>query len=87
MTPKEIEQLKKAVPFMPQLEQLETLSLLEELETRRIRQDSQDKFIDFVKQMWPEFISGRHHAKMAEAFERVARGETKRLIVNMPPRS
>ena len=86
MTPKEIEQLKKAVPFMPQLEQLETLSLLEELETRRIRQDSQDKFIDFVKQMWPEFISGRHHAKMAEAFERVARGETKRLVVNMPPR-
>ena len=86
MTPKEIEELKKAVPFMPQLEQLETLSLLEELETRRIRQDSQDKFIDFVKQMWPEFISGRHHAKMAEAFEKVARGEIKRLIVNMPPR-
>ena len=86
MTPKEIEELKKAVPFMPQLEQLETLSLLEELETRRIRQDSQDKFIDFVKQMWPEFISGRHHTKMAEAFEKVARGEIKRLIVNMPPR-
>ena len=32
------------------------------------------------------FISGKHHGKMAEAFERVARGECKRLIVNMPPR-
>ena len=36
--------------------------------------------------MWPEFISGRHHAKIAKAFEKVANGETKRLIINMPPR-
>jgi hypothetical protein len=36
--------------------------------------------------MWPEFISGRHHAKIAKAFERVAQGKTKRLIINMPPR-
>ena len=32
------------------------------------------------------FISGKHHGKMAEAFERVARGDCKRLIINMPPR-
>jgi predicted phage terminase large subunit-like protein len=36
--------------------------------------------------MWPSFIMGRHHKIMAEAFERVARGECKRLIINMPPR-
>jgi len=36
--------------------------------------------------MWPTFISGRHHAIMADAFERVAKGECKRLIINMPPR-
>jgi predicted phage terminase large subunit-like protein len=36
--------------------------------------------------MWPIFISGKHHAIMADAFERVARGELKRLIINMPPR-
>jgi len=40
----------------------------------------------FVKEVWPTFIGGKHHAIMAEAFERVARGECKRLIVNMPPR-
>ena len=40
----------------------------------------------FVRQMWPTFISGRHHIKMAEAFEKVASGEIKRLIINMPPR-
>ena len=36
--------------------------------------------------MWPEFIMGRHHGKMAKAFEKVANGECKRLIINMPPR-
>jgi predicted phage terminase large subunit-like protein len=36
--------------------------------------------------MWPEFIAGRHHKIIAEKFERVARGELKRLIINMAPR-
>ena len=43
-------------------------------------------FLDFVKTMWPEFITGRHHQIIAEKLERVAAGELKRLIVNMPPR-
>ena len=43
-------------------------------------------FLYFVQQMWPICISGKHHAIMADAFERVARGELKRLIINMPPR-
>jgi len=45
-----------------------------------------ESFVFFAKQMWPIFISGKHHAIMADAFERVARGELKRLIINMPPR-
>ena len=43
-------------------------------------------FLDFVKTIWPEFITGRHHQIIAEKLERVAAGELKRLIVNMPPR-
>jgi predicted phage terminase large subunit-like protein len=40
----------------------------------------------FVQKVWPAFIHGAHHAKMAEAFEKVAEGKIKRLIINMPPR-
>ena len=43
-------------------------------------------FINFVRAMWPEFITGRHHKIIADKLERVASGELKRLIVNMPPR-
>ena len=43
-------------------------------------------FLGFVEKAWPDFIGGRHHKIMAKAFERVASGECKRLIINMPPR-
>ena len=47
---------------------------------------AQDDFMAFVRKVWPTFIHGKHHEKMAKQFERVARGECKRLIINMPPR-
>jgi predicted phage terminase large subunit-like protein len=47
---------------------------------------SKESFLYFVTQMWPIFISGSHHKIMSDAFERVANGELKRLIINMPPR-
>ena len=43
-------------------------------------------FLNFVRAMWPEFITGKHHKIIAEKLERVAKGELKRLIINMPPR-
>src|SRR6056300_77174 len=46
----------------------------------------QEEFLTFVKSMWPEFIAGRHHKIIAEKLERVAKGELKRLIINMAPR-
>jgi len=59
---------------------------LTKLEKLKDRELSQRKFIKFVEKVWPTFISGAHHKRMAEAFERVANGTCKRLIINMPPR-
>ena len=46
----------------------------------------QNDFMSFVKHCWPEFIQGDHHAKIANKFNKLATGEIKRLIINMPPR-
>jgi predicted phage terminase large subunit-like protein len=70
------------VKSLPLKEKIALLDLID----NRIKVKSKKNFLSFVKQMWPEFISGRHHAKIAKAFERVAEGKTKRLIINMPPR-
>src|SRR5210317_279192 len=47
---------------------------------------AEKRFIPFVKHVWPEFIEGDHHRKIAKKFEDIANGKIKRLIVNMPPR-
>ena len=59
---------------------LERAAKLQNLEKARMG------FLDFVKQVWPGFIAGRHHKIVAEKLEAMARGELKRLIINMPPR-
>jgi len=64
----------------PEIEKINTLLQADKRE--RCRQN----FMPFVRQMWSAFIPGKHHQIMADAFERVARGELKRLIINMPPR-
>ena len=46
----------------------------------------QRSFLSFVKSMWTEFIVGKHHRIIADKLERIANGELKRLIINMPPR-
>ena len=49
-------------------------------------EDCNNNFLDFVHAMWPEFIMGTHHGIIAKKLEQIARGEIKRLIINMPPR-
>jgi predicted phage terminase large subunit-like protein len=78
--------IPKILPALPLAEQEYLLAELEKLEQLKMKKAAQERFMAFVREVWPNFIGGRHHAKMAEAFERVARGELKRLIINMPPR-
>jgi hypothetical protein len=78
--------IPKILHKLPIHEQEQLLAELDKLSELKRRKLSQDRFLKFVQEVWPSFIAGRHHAKMADAFERVARGECKRLIINMPPR-
>ena len=72
MTPEELDTLKKKLLLRQKTFQLKTLA--------------QDTFLKFVKQVWPEFVEGPHHIKIAEKFQDLAEGRINRLIVNMPPR-
>ena len=54
---------------------------------KKFKQDLiHNNFMAFVKEMWPEFIEGRHHKEIADKFDKIATGKIKRLIINMPPR-
>ena len=77
---------------MDRLDQLDPATLkkvhglAKRLDEIRKREKSHKSYLDFVERAWPAFIRGKHHELMAEAFERVADGSLKRLIINMPPR-
>ena len=53
---------------------------------KKIQNKAKDDFLSFVKCVWPEFVEGAHHRHVAEKFNKLATGEIKRLIINMPPR-
>lgn len=81
-----IKDIPKILHLLTPAEQEKLLAELDKLEDLKTKKLAGEKFLKFVKEVWPTFIGGRHHAKMADAFERVARGECKRLIINMGPR-
>ena len=76
---------------------MKNISNLESLDTRTLKyilknalldkqEKTQNDFLTFVKAVWPDFVEGKHHRIYAEKLNRIANGELKRLIVNMPPR-
>jgi len=79
-------QLHYVLGKLPPDEKVVILGLLDELETRKKRQLTQDNFMEFVHEVWPAFIEGNHHIRIARLFERIASGELKLLIINLPPR-
>ena len=82
LTREEVAHYIAIVDGLPPVEQAKIRQLLEYDRVERCR----ESYISFVTNMWPGFISGKHHSIMANAFERVANGTLKRLIINMPPR-
>ena len=73
----------KKLPVDEQKEYLKAYLKADLLETKnKVNSD----FMEFIKYIWPEFISGEHHKIIAQKFNDIASGKIKRLIVNMPPR-
>jgi predicted phage terminase large subunit-like protein len=64
----------------------EILALTEAKKRLDLREEASEKFMPFAHHVYENFIEGSHHRIIAEKLERVARGELKRLIINMPPR-
>jgi len=79
-------EIEKKLPSMPAAVQQKVGQLIAEARKSITYTQARSDFMAYVKYVWPNFIHGRHHEKMAAAFQRVAEGKVKRLIINMPPR-
>jgi predicted phage terminase large subunit-like protein len=86
MNPNLLKKAEAALPNLPPAVQQKVGTLIAEARKVKTKESVGKNFMTFVKYVWPNFIHGTHHEKMAEAFQRVAEGKVKRLIINMPPR-
>ena len=86
MNPNLLKKAEAALPSLPPAVQQKVGGLIAEARKVKTKETVGGNFMSFVKYVWPNFIHGKHHEKMAAAFQRVAEGKVKRLIINMPPR-
>ena len=86
MNPALLRDIERRLPTLPPAAQQKLGALVAEARRTATQERAKADFMVYVNYVWPSFIHGRHHEKMARAFERVAEGKTKRLIINMPPR-
>ena len=76
ITPEQLKKLQQHKDKLPPEIRAKVGKLLEERSDITAQQQAQDSFMTYVNYVWPNFIHGAHHKKMAAAFERVARGES-----------
>jgi len=74
------------ISLLARNEQIQLLAELEELEKTRALDLRQNKFLEFVKHVYPGYMVGAHHKRLAQIFEEIANGKKKRVIVNIAPR-
>ena len=55
---------------------------LRHAEKKKIEKINVD-FLSFVKHVWPDFVEGAHHKKIADKFNKLAKGEIKRLSLSL----
>lgn len=91
-TREQAEKFRAELPHYPPKQREEYMQMLAGVEQEMRTARARENFMDFVREIWPEFIEGMHFEEMAETFQDVERrkdaeGElVDRVIINIGPR-
>ena len=77
---------RETLDLLPEEVLKEVLLLEEQKKKLETRDKAKQHYMDYVHHVYEGFIVGYHHKIIAEKLEEIAKGNLKRLIVNMPPR-
>jgi predicted phage terminase large subunit-like protein len=83
---KDLDLLEQALPTMSEKERQRNLKLLTDYKKEITKERGAKRFLDFIKHVYPNYIIGEHHRRLAQLFEDIANGKKKRIIVNIAPR-
>lgn len=82
----DVERLKTVLPNLPDDKKRELTELLDQYQSQVARLTGKDNFLAFIKHVYPGYLVGPHHRRLAQIFEEIAEGKKKRVIVNIAPR-
>jgi predicted phage terminase large subunit-like protein len=60
--------------------------LVEAMGGKIVQDVGSTSFLEFIQHVYPGYMVGAHHARLAKIFEDIAAGKKKRVIVNIAPR-
>jgi predicted phage terminase large subunit-like protein len=86
ITPQDIALLEQALPHLKDEQKVRALQKLRVYKKNWVQKHGKDTFLDFIQHVYPGYMIGAHHRKLANIFEAIAKGEKKRVIVNIAPR-
>jgi len=86
ISPEDLALLERALPSMSDEDKIKHLDMLSRYKKDLIQAKGKDHFLDFIKHVYPDYIIGEHHRRLAQLFEDIATGKKKRIIVNIAPR-
>ena len=86
ITWEDIQLLEKNLEGMTPDQKRKAAALLKVYKTQLAERVGKDSFLDFIEHVYPGYIIGAHHKRLAQIFEDVANGKKRRVIVNIAPR-
>jgi predicted phage terminase large subunit-like protein len=86
LTPEKAAELMQLVPHMPPEQKRKALAALRVFKKNWVQEHGKDNFLDFITHVYPGYMIGEHHRRLAKIFEEIAAGKKKRVIVNIAPR-
>jgi predicted phage terminase large subunit-like protein len=86
ITKKELDELQALVAVAEDEDKVKLQKLLQAYKGKVVEKSGKETFLDFIQHVYPGYMIGAHHQKLANIFEAIARGDKKRVIVNIAPR-
>jgi predicted phage terminase large subunit-like protein len=85
-TEEELGWLIEHIDQLPIHERVEAEKMINALSQREEMKNAQNHFLDFMRTVEPSMLLGPQHKIIGRAFERIAEGTLKRVIINIAPR-
>jgi predicted phage terminase large subunit-like protein len=86
LTAKDIEELEQLFQAADSKEKVKLQRLLKVYKSKVVEKSGKETFLDFIQHVYPGYMVGAHHKRLARIFEEIAEGKKKRVIVNIAPR-